>query len=169
MANSTAEPAPEKPRRRWPARSLRVGMWFFAIVTVLSVTAWGVSVRWTVFYMGHPFLDRFGVDAGYVLYVRVPLDAFAVDQLPDAPWTWHWLRRETPMGWSWPTYHRSLSGGYSDVSCPLWLTALGGVAGAVLCRRQALRLDRRGCCLHCGYPRTGLPAAAVCPECGRDA
>lgn len=48
------------------------------------------------------------------------------------------------------------------VNIPLWIPFLL-VAGATA---AAWRPRRRAGCPRCGYDMTGLPAAAVCPECG---
>ncbi|MBX3359200.1 MAG: hypothetical protein KF745_12325 [Phycisphaeraceae bacterium] len=71
-------------RRRWPARSLRVGMWFFAIFTVLSIAAWCVSVRWRVYTTGQ-FGSYFGVHAGSVS-IMWPSDAKRRQLAPSPGW-----------------------------------------------------------------------------------
>ncbi|MBX3359203.1 MAG: hypothetical protein KF745_12340 [Phycisphaeraceae bacterium] len=142
MANSTAEPTRDKPRRRWTAGSLRRSSWYFAALAMLSIAAWCVVARWTEFFQGLSPAGG-GVGVGPTRMHLINADGIEGVLL-------HINRPE----WS-------LAG-----VGPLWLIALAGAVGAVLCRRQALRLERRGCCPRCGYPRTGLPTTAACPECG---
>ncbi|MBX3359202.1 MAG: hypothetical protein KF745_12335 [Phycisphaeraceae bacterium] len=172
MASSAAETTSEVPRHRWPTRSLQAGMWFFAILAVLSIAAWCISARWTVGYKGRSFKGSAGLQSGNVYYWRLTEVAAGEGQPPDTQWEWQWVRRETPMSWWWGYFFAPNPGGVAVVWFPIWMIALGNAAGAAACRGLLLwldRCDRRGCCHGCGYPSTGLPAAAVCPECGRDA
>jgi hypothetical protein len=51
------------------------------------------------------------------------------------------------------------------VGLPLWTPTMIGAYGWLVLRRS--RRERETVCLGCGYSRLGLPAHAVCPECGR--
>ncbi len=80
-------------------------------------------------------------------------------------------------GWSFESHGRSLLlWYYADlaryglhVRLPLW-TVIVPVAGATtIAWRHDVRMTRRkreGICPKCSYNRHGLPAQAVCPECG---
>lgn len=57
----------------------------------------------------------------------------------------------------------------SIVSIPIWLFIVPlsvAVAAAWRIDARAMQHLRTSSCLGCNYPRHGLPAAAVCPECG---
>jgi hypothetical protein len=82
-------------------------------------------------------------------------------------------------GWSWgPRWHRvwfpgghtapsPMGGTVFRMTLPLWIV-WGPLAFAAwkFDRRFVARWRQPGQCLGCGYDMTGLPEAAVCPECG---
>ena len=53
---------------------------------------------------------------------------------------------------------------------PYWIPTLVRGVATGMCfgtGRRVRRWARLGCCLACGYDRTGLAKDAVCPECGK--
>jgi hypothetical protein len=61
---------------------------------------------------------------------------------------------------------------YQYLSVPLWLPTALALAATITARRldaKARRLNSALTCPRCAYPRAGLAAGAVCPECGSPA
>jgi predicted RNA-binding Zn-ribbon protein involved in translation (DUF1610 family) len=61
--------------------------------------------------------------------------------------------------------------GYGMVFIPLWLPFTLALAATITARRldaKARRLNSAHACPRCAYPRAGLAAGAVCPECGAE-
>ncbi len=65
--------------------------------------------------------------------------------------------RALPLTPVWPGFAVNLGFWTAVWLGPLW--AMGAV--------HVWNRRRRGCCIHCAYPRTGLPEDSLCPECGR--
>lgn len=73
-------------------------------------------------------------------------------------------------GWSWLPAAPEWTAKRRRISLPLWCLALPFAARAFVTERRHRRLVTRariGKCLNCGYDRAGVPAEAVCPECGK--
>ncbi len=87
------------------------------------------------------------------------------------PASWAW-RMVGPDSTGEPPFHRlvwrprwvSRPNGFGVV-VPLWPVAVAGIGAGVALVRRARRPER-GTCV-CGYELAGLPAGALCPECGR--
>jgi hypothetical protein len=109
------------------------------------------ALRWTVFWQerrhfGGPTLARFDRRAVTVAASGWP-----------APSLWNvGGNRRVPLMARWGLLWDTL----------VYACAIAAVAWGPRIVRRATR-GWRGCCVACGYDRRGLPAEAVCPECGR--
>lgn len=103
-------------------------------------------------YLGRGF---FAVDTGGVKRERGwYFGQFKYDTFMILRFTWHSQREGITM------------------RIPLWFPAIisGGVSGVVWRRdRTAMKRLRAGCCVGCGYDRTGIPTESPCPECSTTA
>ena len=139
-------------RPEFPAEKIqtmgRIPSW----VALPAIRGYG---RWPTMGFGWPLPSWQGNEGG--LLVAVPI----VRQ----PRTWqrrlglqrHDLQSVRPI----PINTLINSAFYGLLISPLWLAVIKA-------RRAWRRRSRPGTCTHCGYALAGLPAAARCPECGRE-
>ena len=145
--------------------------WGGAVVTVVLLVVW-IGSGWV--FLSLATQSR---KAMFVYDGQISLQTSA-RVWPDAPYEWH--RRPSPKwslwGWEFRTYGPSPFGNqFPHSSAGHWLTAPLWPFVLVMAAATgwAWRLDvlargraRMGICSWCGYDRTGLAPAAVCPECG---
>jgi hypothetical protein len=75
----------------------------------------------------------------------------------------------TKEPWSW-WFHAmvELEDGYASIVVPLWSFA-AGLGGIGLALEVRSRRSKHGLCASCGYDRSGIGVASLCPECGAGA
>lgn len=72
----------------------------------------------------------------------------------------------------WPPLGADFKPGWSAARAKFWALLAPAALATVAAWRLDARVRRRsraGHCGSCGYDRTGVPAGAVCPECGQGA
>jgi hypothetical protein len=141
-------------------RARKAVKWTGAVVSMLLVAAWALSVSWSV---GWYFSSGYcvGVSSGGLTFVGVnPATPATFTGFSAGPTEPPW------MEWWFAAYSDAT---YTGVLVPLWILW----APALLITAIAWRLDilarRRakvGSCAKCGYSRAGLAPAGECPECG---
>lgn len=150
---------------------LRSGFAACALAWLLISAAWLISCRWTVFSMAQ-FGDSVGLRAGCVFYLwTTPALRLRFHDQSGWPleltWQGYLNRRTTPMQW-WVTPYTSTPSGRRSIDLPLWPLWIATTIGVIVLWRKLRRFHLPGHCHQCGYDRTGLPIAAVCPECGAE-
>jgi hypothetical protein len=143
-------------------RIRRAIKWGGAAATVVLVGVWVLSF-WRNFVWVSRAGDGMGLGAGGVFVAR--------SHTPVAPPDvgWHAMAREADVGF-WFFYEPFGAGGWS-LFVPLWvpIAAVAAVtADAWYMDKRRRRGDFAHLCAKCGYDRTGLAAAAPCPECGTE-
>jgi hypothetical protein len=134
--------------------------WGGAAMTVLlvAVWVWSVSQRWGAswHFRNHASLS---LSAGRLEYSWLPEGGYppplGLERFPCIVQAWGFEFQPAMGGW--------------DVCIPIWfVSTLFALASAAAWRfdRIARRRGRVGHCRKCNYNRHGLPADAVCPECG---
>lgn len=140
----------------------------FASIAILSLSAWCVSARWTIFRMAQ-FGDSVTLKGGTVSYLwtntAIRQRLIATGLPATLKWEWHAAGRRSDMEWLPPPYAASPSG-RAIIVIVLWPIILSSSAAAFAFWRLSLRRPHPDACPRCGYRLTGLSAATPCPECG---
>ncbi len=129
----------------------------FAIIAALAIRSLVMPYE----LIGFAALPSVGVVQGslyycdYMVYFpRKEQFSFVGDINPYAPALW-WRQRASALG--------------TRFTVPLWMPALPFATMTAIAwrleHRQLFR-SKRGLCLKCGYPRSGLAPKSSCPECG---
>lgn len=152
-------PPRPRPKRRWRVLAIAA-----TVCATLSAAAWGVSVRWDVNYTRtgpRVGLVSAACHRGILVFAGFPAVVTSVNG-------WKVGEASTrPLIW-WPRWPYKSAGVWSFF-IPLWFpTAACALVALAFWRIDTLhsRRSRAGACPACTYDRTGLPAAAACPECG---
>lgn len=136
--------------------------WVGPLLTVLLIVG-SIGSGW----LAPEWIDtkgsQYGIWAGRVYYMqrantgfRPGFNWFNEKIGPGYHWAW-WFYADNTLLWGW------------RICIPLWAPALASLVATMLAWRFDLiarRRDRAHLCRGCNYDRTGLPAGAVCPECG---
>jgi hypothetical protein len=137
--------------------------WGGAVLTVLLVVACVWSVWWTVRW-GRADGRFCCLTSGQIMVGRwdCPPEEFPLK-------SWVGLHHHRQFAAFVFRFERPSSGSMTYLSVPLSLGPLIVAVPTFIAwradRRAAMRV-RTGACRQCGYNRHGLPAQAVCPECG---
>jgi hypothetical protein len=151
--------------RRRP-RTRRVLKWVGTVACVLVFTAWALSTKWSLAYVGQPVcLD---VIRGGVTVDRFrALDMAMFNPCRQGYWRVRTLSRIDPPVWS-PSlgiWHARFHGRVSAFILPLWIPlALLATPTIILWCHDRRRIPS-GHCQTCGYDLTGN-VSGICPECG---
>ena len=138
------------------------------MVTLLLVVVWVGSARWRAGWSSRNLLLWVAVEGGRVIATQPCLlvdDSYTPGD--DIARSSVYLKRNS-YGFRW-WLHWQKHSGVLEVAIPMWVLA----AIVLVPTTAAWRLDSRPCrrariglCLKCNYNRHGIPAQAVCPECG---
>ena len=139
------------PRIRWT----RVGKWAGMVGCALVVAAFAANLRWTALWAWPNGLG-IGMNDGIEFVGREAPGhpEFTIGPC-DARFRW-WFQLSRGRG-SW------------FVGVPHWAALLFFAIPTTYLWQRDLRCSGPGRCQRCGYDLAGLPAGAVCPECGRGA
>ena len=125
-----------------------------AILTILLVAAWGLSLRWRTGY--HPKAGRqLVINDGWIFI------AYLDDHACTGPGWFIDSARVSDRGTILPWVLR----GSGDVVIPFWVFIIVTVVPTVFLFYRDRRRPRPGCCMACGYNLTGNTSGR-CPECG---
>lgn len=134
--------------------------WGGALVVLLSLACWVGSAWVWVDYVGDRALVM--LDFG-----RVSLTVYGDDQDPDGP---GWYVRVAG-----PQHRGRFAWGFERINpwrdavryyCPLWVPVMLCACPTAFAWWRDRRWRAAGHCPGCRYNLSGLPAGAVCPECG---
>ncbi len=142
------------------SRIRKTAKWGGAAVTVLLVAVWIGSGWSTVIWQTSDRRFRVTLQSG-----RIGLAEMFAKQDPKTS-GWHFSTGDRRFDWMWA---RHTGRNFDARWLPMWVPALAAaMTTAMAWRRDALarRRARQNLCSTCNYDRTGLDAAAVCPECG---
>lgn len=142
----------EQDRDAQPLRDLRHAAWR-SIVNEAAGTPAGPSVFINLQAWGFPF--------------RSVVGGFANGTVPNLSWDTELAISGTSLQIPARPIWTGLLANAAIFTALAWALVILVVLAAAAARRRLRR--RRGLCLHCGYSRAGLPAAAPCPECGKPA
>lgn len=133
-----------------------------AALSVLLLAIWVASAWWEVHYQN--LRMGFSITNGAAVYREHVPNTTAV--LIEGPWKLEAQRADSWLHW-WFSFRAWWSGIY--IIAPIWPFAVVMSVRTAIPWWQDARLARRariGLCGNCRYDRRGLPADAVCPECG---